>query len=503
MRRSAGAVVLDAAIAATLGAVFSLSFVHTALWGLQFACIGLLAWGLAHVRPARAALMGWAFGTAWLAAGTWWLYISMHRYGGLPAPLAALAVAALAGALSLYLAAAMALVARLRRGQPLADALLFGATWLMAELARGVLFTGFPWVATGYGQVDAPLAAWAPWVGVYGIGFIVATLASLIGFSAGTRQQLGAAVAAGVVVIASPWLLEREFTTSAGRLGVTLIQPNVPQNEKFVPQLVPENLAWLQQAIAGARGLLVVAPETAIPLLPEQLGDDAWQQFAAPFADGKRAALVGMPRGDYDAGYTNSVVSLAGSAATPTYRYDKHHLVPFGEFIPPCFRWFTQMMNIPLGDFARGPLEQPPFVFAGQRVMPNICYEDLFGEELARQGRTAYGPPTLFVNVSNIGWFGDSIAVPQHLNISRLRTLEFQVPMIRATNTGATAAIDHRGIVTAQLPPFTRGVLDVEVEGRLGSTPYARWVGAVGLWPLALAALAVIAALGRWRKPAP
>jgi apolipoprotein N-acyltransferase len=503
MRRAATAVALDAAIAVALGAVFSLSFVHTTLWGLQFACIGLLAWGVSRVSPARAALLGWSFGTAWLAAGTWWLFISMHRYGGLPAPLAALAVAALAGALSLYLAAAMALVARLRRSQPLVDALLFGAAWLLAELARGVLFTGFPWVATGYGQVDAPLVAWAAWIGVYGIGAIVAVIAASIGFARGPKQQLAVAVAAGAVVVASPWWLARDFTTSAGRIGVTLIQTNVPQNEKFVPQLMPENLAWLQQALAEARGPLVVAPETAIPLLPEQLGDDAWQQFAAPFADGQRAAMVGMPRGDYDAGYTNSVVSLTGSASQPAYRYDKHHLVPFGEFIPPGFRWFTQMMNIPLGDFARGPLGQPSFVFAGQRVMPHICYEDLFGEELARQGRTAYGSPTLFVNVSNIGWFGDTIAVPQHLHISRLRTLEFQVPMIRATNTGATATIDHRGTVTAQLPPFTRGVLDVQVEGRDGHTPYARWVGGLGLWPLALAALALLAVLGRWRQPAP
>ncbi len=502
MRTVTRAVAWDAAIAAALGAVFSLSFVHTALWALQFACIGLLAWGVSRVGPARAALLGWGFGSAWLAAGTWWLFISMHRYGGLPAPLAALAVAALSGALSLYLAAAMALVARWRRGRPLPDALLFGAAWLLAELARGVLFTGFPWVATGYGQVDAPLAAWAPWLGVYGIGFIVATLAALIGLAAGFKQQLMAGVAAGALVVASPWLLEREFTTSAGRIGVTLVQTNVPQNEKFVPQLVPENLAWLQQTVADARGPLVVAPETAIPLLPEQLGDEAWQQFAAPFADGRRAALVGMPRGDYDAGYTNSVVSLAGSAARPAYRYDKHHLVPFGEFIPPGFRWFTQMMNIPLGDFARGALGQPPFAFAGQRVAPNVCYEDLFGEEIARQWSGA-PPPTILANVSNIGWFGNTIAIDQHLHISRLRTLEFQVPMIRATNTGATAAIDHRGRVTAQLPPFTRGVLDVEIEGREGRTPYAAWVGGLGLWPLALAALALIGLLGRWRRPAP
>ncbi len=499
--QGAPAVALDAAIAAALGGVFSLSFVHTQAWWLQLACIGLLAWGVSRASVRRAALMGWAFGTAWIAAGTWWLFISMHRYGGLPAPLAALAVAALAGALSLYLAAAMALFARLRRGRVAPDAFVFGALWLAAELARGVLFTGFPWVATGYGQVDAPFAAWAPWVGVHGIGAIVAAASAALGLALGIKRQLIAGAAVAALVFGSPLLLQREFTTSAGRVGVTLVQTNVPQNEKFVPQLVPENLAWLQRALADASGPLVITPETAIPLLPDQLGDEAWQRFTAPFRDGDRALLIGLPLGDYDAGYTNSVAGIARGARLPFYRYDKHHLVPFGEFIPPGFRWFTDLMSIPLGDFARGPLAQAPFAFAGQHVAPNICYEDLFGEDLARQW-TGSLPPTMLANVSNIGWFGDSIAITQHLNISRLRSLEFQVPMVRATNTGATAVIDHRGVVTARLAPFTREVLNADVEGRSGVTPYVRWVGAFGLWPLALLAALLVAALGRWKRPA-
>jgi apolipoprotein N-acyltransferase len=500
----ARAVALDAAIAAALGAIFSLGFVHTTqAWWLQFACVGLLAWGVSRVSPRRAALLGWAFGTAWLAAGTWWLFISMHRYGGLPAPLAVLAVFALAGALGLFLAAAMALAARLRRGLALPDALLFGACWLAAELTRGLLFTGFPWVATGYGQVDAPLAAAAPWVGVYGIGFVVAALSALLAFSVGVKRQLLAAAAVGAIVFAAPLALQRDFTTSAGRLGVTLVQTNVPQNEKFVPQFLPETLEWLEKTVAAAPGPLVVAPETAIPLLLEQLGDEGWQRFAAPFRQSDRAALIGLPLGDYEAGYTNSVAGLSRDAPQPFYRYDKQHLVPFGEFIPPGFRWFTDMMNIPLGDFARGPKVPPSFAFAGQRIGPNICYEDLFGEELARRFGDAASAPTILANVSNMGWFGDTSALPQHLNISRMRSLELQRPMIRATNTGATAAIDHRGVVIAQMKPQERGVLQAEVDGRNGVTPFARWAEAFGLWPLALFALVLAAACGRWTKPAP
>ncbi len=174
--------------------------------------------------------------------------------------------------------------------------------------------------------------------------------------------------------------------------------------------------------------------------------------------------------------------------------------MPFGEFIPPLFRWFTNLMHIPLGDFSRGALVQPAWGWAGQRVAANICYEDLFGEELAAGFADAATAPTLLVNLSTIGWFGDTVAIDQHLQISRLRALELGRPMLRATNAGATAAIDHRGVVTHQLPRLTQGRLAAQVDGREGLTPYARWAGRWGLWPawgLCLAVVGVVVALRR------
>ena len=486
---------LELALAALLGALFSLAAAWPVLWALSLACLAGLAWRAGLARPGRAALLGLAFGSAWLVAATWWLYISLHRFGGLPAALAVLAVVLLSVALSGYLALALALFARLRRGQVLGDAPLFAALWLAAELARGVLFTGFPWAAAGYGQVDGPLAALAPWIGVYGIGALMAALAALPALVPGPwpPRVLLALVSAGLVAAAP--LAQRDFTTSAGSLGVTLVQTNVAQDEKFAPERMPEALAWLERTLAAARGPLVVAPETAIPLLPDQLGREAWQRLTAPFRGDARGALVGLPLGSYEAGYTNSVAGLSReSMAVPGgfYRYDKQHLVPFGEFIPTGFRWFTEMMDIPLGDFARGPAVPPSFGFSGQRIGPNVCYEDLFGEELARRFSDAASAPTLLANISNIGWFGDTIAIDQHLQISRMRALELQRPMIRATNTGATALIDHRGVVREQLAPYVRGTLDVEVDGRNGLTPFARWAAAWGLWPYALLAFAVL-----------
>ncbi|MFT3818193.1 MAG: apolipoprotein N-acyltransferase [Rubrivivax sp.] len=473
---------------AAAGALQTWALVATALWWLPIAAAALLAWRVrASPGARRAAWLGWAYGLGWLLAGTWWMFISMHRYGHLPAWLAAAAVLALAAALSLYLALAMAAVRRWQRGSAF-DALLFAAAWLLAEMARGVWFTGFPWAASGYSQVDGPLAALAPWVGVYGIGAVLAWLAAVIAH--GHRRPWGAALAAvALLTVFGPG-----EHGSAGRvLSVQLLQPNVAQDEKFAAERMPATLQWVAQRLLATQADLVVAPETAVPLLPGQLEDFApgyWAALRLRFAQGPQAALVGVPLGDYERGYTNSV---AGLSAGGSYRYDKHHLVPFGEFIPTGFRWFTELMQIPLGDFNRGGLRQPSFALPdGERAAPNICYEDLFGEELARRFADAATAPTLFVNLSNIGWFGDTIAIDQHLGISRMRALEFQRPMLRATNTGATAVIDHQGRVLARLPSFTAAVLDGQVQGRRGLTPFARWAAVAGLWPLWALGLALV-----------
>ena len=500
-----GGVAFPALLLAAAGALHTLAYVHTAAWPLALAAVALLVFVLHASAPLRAALLAFAFGVGWLVAGTWWLYISMHRYGGLPAPLAALAVVALAAALSLYLALAAALWARWRRGHAVADAALFAALWLLVELARGVLFTGFPWVAFGYAFVDAPLAGLAPWVGVYGIGAIAAFAAALLGglmqVVAGRRATVVAAV---IALLTLPGVFgPGVHTTAAGSLQVTLLQPNVAQDEKFAADRLPGTLRWVAQQLTGARDGLVIAPETAVPLLPAQLEEVAsgyWAALQEHFAKPGRAALVGVPFGDFDRGYTNSVAGLSAATAAAPYRYDKSHLVPFGEFIPLGFRWFVDMMQIPLGDFTRGGLNQPSFAVGTQRVAPNICYEDLFGEELARRFVVAASAPTILANVSNIGWFGDTVAIPQHLNISRFRSLELQRPMLRATNTGATVVIDHQGVVRAALPPLTQGALVSVVEGRQGTTPFAAWAGRYGLWPLVLLAAALIVGCAGWSR---
>ncbi|MEJ6021756.1 apolipoprotein N-acyltransferase [Ramlibacter sp. PS4R-6] len=474
-------------------------------WWLQLLSLAVLAGVVQHAQTwRRAAVLAWIFATAWLSGTFWWLFISMHVYGGLASPLAAAAVLLLAGFLALDYVLAGAVLRLARPRHPLLQSLAFAGAWLLAELLRGTVFTGFPWGASGYAHVDGPLAALAPFIGVYGIAavaaFLAYWLAALVQPSIRTSWRSWIVVGAATALLAACNFVARPGDTAPGnkKLAVALLQGNIPQDEKFEGgKGIPAALQWYGEQLNAATAPLVVTPETAIPLLPKQLPEGYLDAMAKRFAQGSQAALVGIPLGSFEEGYSNSVLGFAPGA--PQYRFDKHHLVPFGEFIPPLFKWFTRLMNIPLGDFNRGALAQPAFAWAGERLAPNICYEDLFGEELAARFADAAQAPTIFVNMSNIAWFGDSVAIDQHLAISRMRAIEFDRPVIRATNTGATAIVDHRGAVTQQLPRLTRGVLAGDVEGRTTTTPYVSWLARFGLLPLWLLGLAAAAA-GVWRR---
>jgi apolipoprotein N-acyltransferase len=490
-------------LALLAGGVQAWSMAPIAHGWLQVLSVAALLGLVKACPPPQAWRVGLAFGTGWLGGTFWWLFISLHRYGQLPAWLAGLAVALLAVALSVYLAGATALFARWQRGRLWPDLGLWGALWLLAELARAQVFTGFPWGAAGYAHVDGPLAALAPWVGVYGIGAVAAMLGLLVQrglVATGATGRLGAGLVVAALAVLPAWT-GGEFTRARGELSVTLLQGNVPQDEKFDFSRLPETLDWHLKALLASKADLVIAPETAIPLLPSQLPQGLWLGLMEHFGQRSTRALIGVPLGDAERGYTNSVAGLGAGAGESFYRYDKHHLVPFGEFIPPGFHWFVRMMQMPLGDFARGPLVAPSFAVGGERVGPNICYEDLFGEELAARFVDPATAPTVLANVSNIGWFGESIAVDQHLLISRMRTLELQRPMVRATNTGATVAIDHRGWVTHRLAPHVRGVLEARVQGHEGTTPFAWWAGRFGLWPLVGLALVTLLLTRQGQQP--
>lgn len=404
----------------------------------------------------------------------------------------------------------------------LCGALALAGAWCLSELGRGWLLTGFPWLSIGYAHVDGPLGGLAPWVGVYGVGAGAALVSALLASAIDTVHRrprpvlrAGWLLVAGALPLAAGSALGRlELTAPVGEpVSVRLLQGNVPQQLKFDSGRALQAMDDYVRLAESGNARLIVLPETAWtvpwsatpPALSARLDAHA-RRTGASIAIGMPLP-ESTPRDTPPSRLTNSVALLEprhtrqsqDMGGTDTLaavaRYDKQHLVPFGEFIPFGFAWFVQLMRIPLGEFGRGAAMQPAFEIDGQRFAFNVCYEDLFGEQIAAQVRSPQGASVL-VNVSNIAWFGNSAALPQHLAIARMRTLETGRPMLRATNTGVTASIDHRGRVLAVLPVHTQAALDATVRGTAGATPYVRFGN---LLPLALAAL--LLALARIASP--
>lgn len=475
------------------GAATILAFAPFGWWPLQIVTLALLfhlVLRQAGVRPGM--LVGWAFGFGWSVCGIYWLFISMHDYGGMPAWMAALAVALLSAFLAGLPALGMGGAIWLRQRWQVRPAvmllLVLPAAWALAEWSRGWVFTGFPWVVSGYAHSISPLGGFLPLVGVYGVSLLAALMAACLACAAAclrnNDKRIGFAALAVAALLAGAGVLLKTvaWTSNNGNpVTVRLLQGNVPQEMKFERSQILATLQQYHAMITAAPADLIATPETALPLFAHQLPPD-YLPLVADFASRSGSFVaIGVPVSDSALHYANSVIGIRPAAATTDkspvyYRYDKHHLVPFGEFIPTGFRWFVDMMHIPLGDFTRGPALQAPFAVKDQWVLPNICYEDLFGEEIADQLAALHyaGVPqaSILLNMSNIAWFGDSLALPQHLQISQVRALETGRPMLRATNTGATAVINAKGEIVAQLKPYARGTLAASVQGMRGNTPY-------------------------------
>lgn len=457
--------------AAALGALAVLAFAPFAwAWSLPLVLAALLALA-APCPPRRAAALGYAFGCGLFGAGTWWVYISMHGFGGAPWPLALGLTLALTALLAAFPAAALGLTQTLvpasRRRAVLPRVLAFAGSWVLLEWTRGWFASGFPWLALGYAATPTMLSGYGPIVGVFGASLVWALLGGCLWGLARRRWWLAfpmlALVGLGGGLQAVAWT---QPTTEPMR--VALLQGNVGQGQKWDPaQVLPTLQRYRELNRRAGAADLIVWPEVAVPVPYERL-QGYFAQLQAEHRPGQ-TLLIGVLRPAPAGGYYNSVLALDGG---PHRFYDKVHLVPFGEYFPvPDFvRTQLALLDLPYTDMAFGTRAQPPLAVNGQAVAMSICYEDLFGDELAE----AAGAATLLVNVSNDAWFGDSIAPHQHLQIAQTRALEFGKPLLRATNTGITAVIDHRGRVRAHLPQFEVGTLADAVQPRRGATPYAR-----------------------------
>jgi apolipoprotein N-acyltransferase len=475
------------------------------IWLVLCGLFGLLG-ACATVR--EGARVGAAFGFGMFIAGVSWVYVSLSVFGGMPAPMAGLATFLFCAVLAIFPAIVGALFVRFSPAAWLPRALFFAALWVLAEWLRGWVLTGFPWLAIGYSQTPpSPLAGFAPVLGVYGVSLVCALLAALIyevfkrWLSAKSCPVPGRLswlrwcpalplLSVALLVAAGALLRDVLWVEPQGEpVSVALLQGNIPQDLKWRPEKFSDSLLTYYRLAQAHPAQLTVLPETALPAFLDQVPREYLDELKKLAVRQKGDLLFGIALGDAESGgqrYANGAVSIGTSAQQ---RYSKSHLVPFGEFIPTGFAWFLSMAHIPMSDFTPGAAKQPPLNIAGQKVAVNICYEDAFGEEIIR----ALPEATLLANLSNVAWFGDSLAPAQHLQIARMRALESGRMMLRATNTGMTAIIGVDGAVQAVLPPFTRDALVGEVRGYTGTTPFVRW----GNWPVISFALLLVALLSR------
>lgn len=503
-------------LAFVLGALTVAGYAPLRLFPLPLVTLAALFLLWEHAPGARAAaLLGLAFGLGFFLAGVSWVYVSLHDYGSMPAPLAATATLLFCLYLALFPAAVGALARAFALCLPARCALLLPALWTLAEWARGWLLTGFPWLALGYSQIpESPLAGYAPVAGIHGVTLAAAATAGLLAVlwrgatgervnASGKVQEKAARSIASRLAPAACGLLalwlgglalaQVDWTRPAGApFAASLVQGNVAQEMKWREERVQATLEAYRVLVQSSNSRLIVLPETALPLFLDQVPHDYLATLAAHARANGGDLLIGVPERLPGGEYYNSMISL-GTAPSQSYR--KSHLVPFGEFIPfrPLLAGVVSVLAIPLQDFARGSTEQRPLAVAGERVAINICYEDAFGEEIIRQLPEA----TVLVNASNVAWFGRSIAPAQHLQISQARALETGRYLLRATNTGVTAVINPRGEVVARAPEFTAAVLTHPVQGYRGATPYVRWGNAAAL---ALCALLLGIAAARTRR---
>lgn len=422
--------------------------------------------------------LGMLFGLGYFVLGLWWIYISLHDIGRMHAVLSCTAVFLLAAGMALFFSSA-SLSLCLTRHRRLTG-LVLAASWAMIEYLRSIVLTGFPWMGFAEAQFNGPFAPIAPFFGGLACTFLVVWVSWEISQLKKNILFSSACIIAAITLaqLASLWT----FTKPIGEpLSVRLIQGNFEQSLKFNPKAIEEQFSFYTNAIESQSADLIITPETAYPWPQSNLPAGllgSLQQFSTNTSSNVLLGLIGETGNSAGVQYTNRALGLSPKVAS--YQYDKSHLVPFGEFIPPGFHWFVNAFNVPMSDFARGKLDQAPFsiIRSGKDVIHaaiTICYEDVFGGELASRIHHSSQPVNLLINMTNLAWFGDSQAPAQQLRLSQLRSLETGLPALRVTNTGITAALGPDGRVLSQLDEFTQGVLSLKIQAYSGTTPYVFW----------------------------
>lgn len=453
------------------GALLTLSLAPFSFWPAGIAGTALFGYSLSTCSRRTAAWRGWLFGTGLFGSGASWVYVSIHVYGAAPVPLAALLTVIFCAGLALLFAALAWVYAAAVRFLPGGMLLGFPALWVLFEWLRSWLLTGFPWLYLGYGHLDSWLAGWAPVTGVYGVSFAVALTASCLFLAWRSRRPPALAIYAVLLLVL--WVGGRvlqpvEWVAPASELplSVALYQPNIPLEVKWDRSRYRDILARYERSVRGQfEHDIILWPESAIPRLLSTARD-----FLDPLAERARRTdttlITGIPARGADGRLHNSILALGQGEGI----YHKQRLVPFGEYVPleHWLRGLIAFFDLPMSSFSPGPSAQGPLRAGSYQSAPFICYEIVYPDLVARGVRKA----ELMVTISNDTWFGASIGPLQHLQMARMRALENGRYLLRGTNNGVSAIIDHRGRIIARTEQFVERTLVGDARAMLGHTPF-------------------------------
>ncbi len=472
------------------GAFLNLAFApYRQVWAAPLGLAGLYLL-LGAVSGRQAFARGFWFGAGLFAFGVPWVYLTLTRFGGMPAPLAAFAWALFVSILASYVGLVCAVFVRLRTRDGL-DPWLFAALWVAGEWVRGVFLTGFPWLDLGYAASLPPLMGLAPLVGVLGLSFVLALVGTLaVEALRGRRRGLWWLV---LIAAATPSLATLSFVHRAGRpVTASLIQGDISPYAKWNPRARRAVIARYLALTRKSDGRLVIWPETAVPGYSHQLRRRFIPYLKHLARTARRHFLFGVVEGNAYAP-NGPIYNAVMSVGRHDGFYRKRHLVPFGEYLPwpALLNPLLDVLHIPMSSFTAWHGAEAPLRAAHARIGVSVCYEVAYGA-LVTQGLPS---ATLLVNVSDDAWYGHSNEAPQQLEIAQLRAAEAGRDMLIATNDGITAYVSHTGRIHARLPAFREGVLTVVAEPYAGLTPYDRY-GDAGV----LLAVSLLVAATAWRR---
>ncbi len=462
-------------LALLLGCLLPLAFAPFNVWFISVLSVaGLIYLWQSCTDKRQYFLTGFFFGLGYFSVGIYWVYISLHDFGQATPFVATLITVLLICWLSLYIALlglAYQSVKALFSTQT-AYALL-PLLWFAMEWLKGIILTGFPWMSLGYSYVDTPFSVFAPWIGSYGLGAISVAMSIIVVLviSRNVKANKRVIVSFIAIIIGLSIVAQKEQTQAMPQsLKISQVQGNIAQHIKWQASKRQEifNVYW-QQTQQHWDSDLIVWPETAVPGRSELIEDSVLLPMSMLAAENETNILFGVVVSDLaKSRYFNSMLMVGENQGL----YHKRHLVPFGEYMP--MRWLLEFVNqfikIPMSDMQKGDAQQTLMSVNGVKLGVSICYENVFSRDINLDLPEA----NILINASNDAWFGDSLAPHQHLQIAQMRAIETGRPMVRSTNTGITAFIDHKGKITQQTSQFKVVTITAHVTGRTGQTFFVK-----------------------------